>query len=937
MTKPIPTFNILIAFDKKVFSGLKKAIKQGSFSSYLGAAKDYVLFNNISDNFIKLAHAYSFQQKEGSETDNFTITLELLDPGRVFEQNYIANSLKQLLAPKSGNLFDATDTEEEIARLQNILDHQNENDPDFWKNMGAVALVDGTIENDLYNLSNEKRNKRNFNIVAPGEEDETPEQIKERGELEYQKLVNEFEAKRQQYITEIQARLARLQNPKGLANFYISYGCGDNLDNWAGPFLCTMTGAKIGFSAETGFRTVTVLFTVDSEFPGLTPIDSSRFELGRDIQIFGQSPLITTITQDPVNFTDFFYGGSDDVPLLNATKEQKDREEKAQASRVSQLNSTGSSPGEEGVYDYHYAISECIKDYLKKATANKANIVVLFPDINLLMKPLEDSYNREYRFNSNLYGNAPIYVKLPSGKEQAISKRRLYVVPKILKDLGFDITSEITSGDKIITYSDTTLISPNGTPDANAKVVERVTDAARTAKNLQISLVKKPGQTFMDPLKIVTAGLSTGLQVIKPVFMIENNVDFIKDFKEYCDKHGAEERARRQEIESNFDIRQKIRLGDLSGRRQEILDIDPEKPILIYGDKTMIDRFFYGKIKLEKIGLFKFGFGGDEATLAEIEKSKKAEDPTNIYFNYNYLFAYRDKKFASDEYFQIANKYFQIAKQDNCFNSYSLPKSQFAFDVVDQQRLEQANIPVFKFGVQDPNVLDLDMDVNHYYFNILNKIVYETTKLHRGSRGTVNKTDEGFNALLELDKFHVSNIIKNFTVIKPDGTKGLSYTGIKAAKELSLFAETSEEDIEAVFASLMALSGDKTLVKNLEWWKKENPTVHFLTMLEEMSQLAYRGTIRTLPFFHLSNSVGSINPALLFVRESSILGINKTNSISDVLNGLWVIYGYEHSIGKGEAYSTFHITKDIRIQMPKPMMPIGKKSTEPIEVKEAEE
>jgi hypothetical protein len=73
------------------------------------------------------------------------------------------------------------------------------------------------------------------------------------------------------------------------------------------------------------------------------------------------------------------------------------------------------------------------------------------------------------------------------------------------------------------------------------------------------------------------------------------------------------------------------------------------------------------------------------------------------------------------------------------------------------------------------------------------------------------------------------------------------------------------------------------------------------------------------------------------VRESSILGINKTNSISDVLNGLWVIYGYEHSIGKGEAYSTFHITKDIRIQMPKPMMPIGKKSTEPIEVKEAEE
>lgn len=938
MTKKIPTYNILVAFNREVFSGLKKAVKQGSFSSYLGAHKDYVLFDNTADNFIRLAHAYSFQEKRGSETDNFTITLEILDPGRIFEEKYLANSLSQLLANNGGNIATIDDTENEIKRLQNILDHSDSSDPDFWKNMGAATSVDGTLENDLYRMNSVIEHHKKQSKVVVDSSESTADFIARKLDVfgttnlqepvkanlqpgTYEKFLNEFEKKRVEYLQNIRQQLDSIQL-HAPAMLHVSYGCGDDLDNWAGPFMCYLSGAKISFQSDTGFRTITLLLTVNTQFPGLTPIDVGAFEFGKNLQIYGQAPLITTIEQAPVTFGGLFTYAGAEIPL---SAEQYEKRKKS--NRISQLNATGKAPGAEGVYDYHTAICDCIKDYIVKCTANKANVIVFFPDLNQLLRPLITSYNDSYLFNLDAYGGHPIYITDPSGKEITISRKNLFVVPEIMKELGFDVTSEITSGDKIVTYGYDTLIAPNGTPDANAKLVERISEAYKTSQNINISLIKKPGSSFMDALKRVTSGMSI-LKVVQPVFLVENNSDFIKELKGFCDEHAKKENARRAQIENTAEIRQKIRLGEpgYSGEREEILNIDPSKPLIIYGDKTMIDRFFFGKIKLEKIGLFKFGFGSDENGLQFSEKNKSAGTPTS-YFNYNYLVAGRDRKFISDDYFRIADKYFQTNKKDNCFNSYTLPKSQFAFDPDDEKKIQQSNIPVFKFGVQDPNILSIDMDIDQYYFNILNSVLYQTASLHKGSRGTITKTDSGFNALLELNKDKVSEILNAFTIVKPDGTKGLSQSGVKAAKELSLFSEVSEKDIESLFVGLMALSGEKTIIQNLEWWQKKNPAVHFTKLISQLSQIAYRGTITTLPFFHLSNNVGAINPALLFIRESSILGINKSRAVSDVLNGLWVIYGYEHSISRGEAQSSFHITKDPRIQLPNTLMPVKKEES----------
>jgi hypothetical protein len=945
MTKPIPTFNILVAFDKDVFSGLKKAIKQGSFNSFLGSKKDYVLFTNTSDNFIRLSHAYSFLEKSGKDTDNLTITLELLDPGRVFEQNYLANSLKQLLGNRSGDIFGADAAENEIKRLQNILDHPDVKDPDFWKNMGAAINVDGTLENDLYKfgalqnsiIKNKKSLDKNAGEYYNSTEYKvgsffdalettnlyTPELKVNKKDNSYEKFLADFEKKRAEYLTDIRKRLDSIQNPISPTTVYISYGCGDDLDNWAGPFLCYMSGAKIGFSAETGFRTITVVFTVNAEFPGLTPNDSAGFQYGRDIQIVSQQPLISIIDHKYLGAVDVF-GGQPSV--LDPVTAKRD-------SRISHLG-VGKSREEKlaeespvGGFDFHYAICECIKQYIQKATANKANVVVFFPDLSELLYPLIKSYLNTYSFNDELFDDGTISVTLPNGKTASISKRKLYIIPEVLKELGFDISIEIISDGKIVTSEPEVLMSPNGTQDANSKNVERIKGAISTGKNLALTLIKKPGESFMDPLNRVSSGFSI-TRVVQPLFMVESNGEFIKDFKKFCDTQANKEKSRRAGIDYN-----KIRLGDETGRLEEIIEIDETKPLIIYGDKVVLDRFFFSKNVLEDSGLFKFGFGQeDDLTLAKKESEKSAGDPVTSYFNYNKLIAKRDEKYLTSEFKELSKKYFQIPKRDNCFNSYRLPTSQFAFSIQDQIAIQKANIPIFKFGVQDSNVLDIDMDINQHYFAILNSVLYQTTALNRGSRGTQDKTDDAFNILLQLDKNKVADIIKANTVIKPDGTKGLSAAGVNEARKLPEFAEISPKDIEAMFTALIALSGDKTLVQNLDWWKSQNPAVHFTSMLAAMANVAYRGTIRTLPFFHLSNNVNSINPALLFVKETSILGLNKNNSISDVLNGLWRIYGYEHSIGREEAQSAFHIMKDISIQLPNTLTPVGKQSINTINV-----
>lgn len=948
MTTPLPTYNIIVAFDKQVFADLKRAAPE-SMDAFLRNRKDSVLFTNISDNFLRLSHAYTFQEKQGKETDNFTITLELLDPGRVFEQTYLVNSLKQLAAGKSSLFGNDSALDSEISSLRNKLEAVEKDADNFALNLENKDLT-GSVEKDLYEIRKNIDNlKKTIEAVKPininvdiGDElrfsagrvagaqtqnelnkqkyDQTLKELTP----QIEEYTREFEKKRAEYVLSLSTQLKHLEKPVIPTTMYLSYGCGSNIENWAGPFLCWLTGAKFGFSAETGFRTITLVFTVNAQFPGLTPMDDIRFSLGRDLQVFGSHPILTIAKQK--NTLPRLNTMIDGSPMFLSEETNLGR---IQRIRINNLMQTGlprnrtaeEFTAEENYIDYHYVICECIKDYIKKCVSNKANVIVLFPDLNELIIPLKQNLEKNGVFDPENQLQGYCDIKLSDGTPLKIPKSEFYFIPEIMRELGFDVTEEIVEDGKILSYKPEQVIGRNGNAAFYPEVVKNF---GASSKNLYLNLVKKPGQTFLDPLVDLKNKFPKNLKIIEPTFLVENNADFLRDLKEFCVGEELKEERRRVNLDSKNPYQSK--------RLEEVITIDETKPLIIYGDKTMIDRFFFGKIRLEEIGIFKFGFGADISVFDSAKDNSNSEAPKA--FNYSNLVARRDLKFTSKEYQDLAAKYFQFAKQDNCFNSYKVPTSQFDFESTDAEGLKKSNIPIFKFGVQDSNILDLDIDIDHFYFNILNSVFYQTTNLHKGGKGTKDSLNDKFNPLLELDKNKVAELIKQYMIITPDKPPTLDPSKAEDLKKIPQLATYSTKDLEAAFVSLIAFTDDKGAVLNLDWWKSENPAVHFYSMLSQMSKIAYRGTIRTLPFFHLSMSVGSLNPALLFVKETSILGLNKNSSISDSLNGLWVIYGYEHSIGKGEAYSSFHITKDPRVQLPSGLTPKKIDTVDTLEVEE---
>jgi hypothetical protein len=245
---------------------------------------------------------------------------------------------------------------------------------------------------------------------------------------------------------------------------------------------------------------------------------------------------------------------------------------------------------EESYIDYHYVISECIKNYIIKCVSNKANVIVLFPDLNELILPLKTNLEANGTFIPENEFTGYCVVSLVDGTKVRIPKSELFIIPEIMKELGFDVTEEITQDDEVISYDPEKVIGKNGKAAFYPEVIK---NSAAVSKNLYLNLVKKPGQTFLDPLNDLKNKFPKNLKIIDPVFLVENNADFLRDLKNFCAEHALNESSRRTTITPTELFQSK--------RLEEIINIDESKPLIVYGDRTMLDRFFYGKIRLENI------------------------------------------------------------------------------------------------------------------------------------------------------------------------------------------------------------------------------------------------------------------------------------------------------------------------------------------------
>jgi len=287
--------------------------------------------------------------------------------------------------------------------------------------------------------------------------------------------------------------------------------------------------------------------------------------------------------------------------------------------------------------------------------------------------------------------------------------------------------------------------------------------------------------------------------------------------------------------------------------------------------------------------------------------------------------------------------------------------------------LKDANIPVFKSGVPNSNILSIDIEDKGQYFQSLN-VSYEQN--HKFKMFQMLQDDPKFRKLTELlrdsngnvvdmaaqiDKFIKAgdktslNLLKTLgSAVLSEGALGDGYTDtwdalIDKANDNANSPTKVDTDNDALRAQLPSWMASITAEKEADLWESglrgasESVQKNINEILKEMMKVAsvptegrvthaggqgmntidhmgvmtanaytwaMTGTIKTLPYFHISAFRHLNTPCLLYVRNAQMSGTKPVfNPYNSWYSGIYHIMGFKHVISPTEVTSEFKIVR----------------------------
>ena len=246
---------------------------------------------------------------------------------------------------------------------------------------------------------------------------------------------------------------------------------------------------------------------------------------------------------------------------------------------------------------------------------------------------------------------------------------------------------------------------------------------------------------------------------------------------------------------------------------------------------------------------------------------------------------------------------------DFSFGNPSVVSDEFALTPGSEaaSEVEKSNIPVFKSGVPNSNILSLNFKDNNLYFTMLNFASHQqvTTALKSGMKKAITTT-------YAKDIQNIKKAISNW--LDDEGADAIQ----SLAQELDpQFAEAAKQagvdDVAAVL--LNGMKSDKRkgeLSVELLPQEAKNPAQLALSMLQYWYSLAVNISITSLPMFHISNISNLNKKALVFIKEPQMMGINQDPDQALTrkwLSGLYRMYGFKHIISGKKVESSFELTR----------------------------
>jgi len=528
---------------------------------------------------------------------------------------------------------------------------------------------------------------------------------------------------------------------------------------------------------------------------------------------------------------------------------------------------------------------ETISDYIKKITSNNTQVLVILPDLDKIIQSSFKNYIDALKLDGTPFTNFAY-------KADAYAR--------LLEDLGFSANyfeniHNIKTGAIIDTNPK---INKNYRGYAQGNLIDAGSYSKSEDLILGVGIVKDITQSFRDPLQKIMVGIKNKTSIIDPAFEVIDDLQFVDAFV----KH----------------------LNGVNSTYKNVFQSD--KPIVIFGDRYLIEKYLYGKKFYILNGIVQEG-----------RTTTEAKDPNQPLADFNSyvaravaensgddLLSQDMKSIFNDDYIKnIASKYFLKVETCQKVNSslYTSPTDVLALPNVTES-LKVARIPIFKSGVKESNVLNIDLNFNDFYFVALKSVWSQSEILNLVSNDSPNTPSVNKNDLDSFTEAELNKIREQAKLISIAKNKDLDivelFQFIDTDSEFSTFKKQTDVEKGEQLQLLLKIIQQENQSLKIIVGSHENIN-SYLTMLSLFSTLvnrAYQGVVKTLPFFHISGTALSTPPILLLLEEVNTPPYTSKGFITRALNGLYQIRGFKHTISTEDICSEFYIVKSIQLDMP---------------------
>jgi hypothetical protein len=743
----------------------------------------------------------------------------------------------------------------------------------------------------------------------------------------------------------------KLEQNNTLKEIYVIYGTGNNLKLWSGPHKTYFTNVDIS-PVGAGARKITLSLQAVQ-----TPLFDRQgaFNEKVDLNLAGLSIRCNGASQPIVikNFPNSVYDTS-----LNFKKAQKiiDQVESYKTEEEQILSESGFETLVNTIksVDIHSIVVDAIRNYIQSATRNK-NVIVLIPNINTGCREFLLYLATTFRHQSNSEVAANKAKGTLTGSCQASMNNSIYdkefetlgnlegFIRSCLLELGIEldcINKETTSISNVVTiphgqygvhklYSEypnsyqrfknyynrqftaiLSEVSNEGLPDHYGKikkVFDLIQEASKGNYSLELEIINETQLQVLD-------FWSKGNGKINP-----SDYPTFGGYDKFNEKTEAiivgDKGLIAEYLYGNVNFDQKQESIDSLMLESVLTELKADD--LLQGNKfqnTISRSPFQSNVTLQDLE--------DASQLDKESRSLKASTLDVVPLHPLDKIILLDKRYQGG----IKNVLYIPITGTGSFGDISFIPDEFAysdanFSEKQKNEIRQSGIPVFRYNLENPNVLDLNIKISDSYTSML-KLGYSKVIARKASATIEGLLPEGIGsfpiqtkeeAILFLRKKQFSTSMGNEerNKVVQDLIKKFDPDFVKT------FSNNDPNKAAQVIVALLDVLEKVDYKQFIEIGQQEpsNPVSVLSELFFDLYQKCTDVTIKTLPTFHISRTSDIVSThCLLLAQDVPILTTNKPerSPLNTFMTGQYKIVGFRHIIDSTQGlYSEFNLVKPV--------------------------